>query len=229
MSIGSDLTSRLNTAFTAAKTNTAAVNAALGATGTSNSTLDQTAFLKLFTTQLKNQDPFEPMDNSQMVAQMAQFSSVAGISEMNSALKNISTELSSSRIAAASSWIGRSMLVKSNVATPDKAGQYGGQFTLGADSGKVSVDLIDGSGNVLKTLDLGAQAKGDVSWYWDGTDGAGNRLSSDAVRVRVNGGAATNAATWASIAGVQSPADASQTKLLTPLGTFAPEDAIKIG
>ena len=55
--------------------------------------LGQTDFLRLMTTQLKEQDPFSPVDNQAMVAQMAQFSSVAGISEMNIALKSISTQI----------------------------------------------------------------------------------------------------------------------------------------
>jgi flagellar basal-body rod modification protein FlgD len=59
-----------------------------------NASLDQTAFLRLMTTQLKEQDPFNPMDNTQMVAQMAQFSSVAGISEMNTSLRGIAAQLS---------------------------------------------------------------------------------------------------------------------------------------
>jgi flagellar basal-body rod modification protein FlgD len=62
--------------------------------GTLNKTLDQTAFLRLMTTQLKSQDPFDPVDNQAMVAQMAQFSSVAGISEMNTTLRDISTQIS---------------------------------------------------------------------------------------------------------------------------------------
>ena len=61
--------------------------------GTTPQSLDQTAFLRLMTTQLNAQDPFNPMDNTQMVAQMAQFSSVAGIAEMNTALKAITTEI----------------------------------------------------------------------------------------------------------------------------------------
>jgi flagellar basal-body rod modification protein FlgD len=59
-----------------------------------NASLDQTAFLRLMTTQLKEQDPFNPMDNTQMVAQMAQFSSVAGISEMNGSLRSIAAQIS---------------------------------------------------------------------------------------------------------------------------------------
>jgi flagellar basal-body rod modification protein FlgD len=61
--------------------------------GGSNNTLDQNAFLRLMTTQLKSQDPFDPVDNQQMVAQMAQFSSVAGISEMNTSLRGIAEQL----------------------------------------------------------------------------------------------------------------------------------------
>jgi flagellar basal-body rod modification protein FlgD len=56
-------------------------------------TLDQNAFLRLMTTQLKAQDPFDPVDNQQMVAQMAQFSSVAGISEMNTSLRAIASQI----------------------------------------------------------------------------------------------------------------------------------------
>lgn len=55
--------------------------------------LGQEDFLRLMTSQLKQQDPFNPMDNQAMVAQMAQFSSVAGISEMNASLQSIATKL----------------------------------------------------------------------------------------------------------------------------------------
>lgn len=64
------------------------------APGGANAKLDQTAFLRLMTTQLKEQDPFNPVDNQAMVAQMAQFSSVAGISEMNMSLKGIADQIS---------------------------------------------------------------------------------------------------------------------------------------
>jgi len=63
------------------------------AKGSGAQKLDETAFLRLMTTQLKAQDPFNPVDNTAMVAQMAQFSSVAGISEMNASLKNIADQI----------------------------------------------------------------------------------------------------------------------------------------
>jgi flagellar basal-body rod modification protein FlgD len=55
--------------------------------------LGQTDFLRLMSTQLQQQDPFDPVDNQAMVAQMAQFSSVAGISEMNVSLRGIADQI----------------------------------------------------------------------------------------------------------------------------------------
>ena len=61
--------------------------------GSGEKQLGQSDFLALMTTQLKQQDPFDPVDNQAMVAQMAQFSSVAGISEMNVSLKSIADQI----------------------------------------------------------------------------------------------------------------------------------------
>ena len=55
--------------------------------------MDQSDFLTLMTAQMKNQDPFDPVDNKEMLAQMAQFSSLAGINDVNSTLQQISTKL----------------------------------------------------------------------------------------------------------------------------------------
>lgn len=56
-------------------------------------TLDQSDFLKLMTAQLSLQDPFDPVDNKEMIAQMAQFSSLSGINEMSATLKTIAARL----------------------------------------------------------------------------------------------------------------------------------------
>lgn len=70
----------------------AAQNAA-GTTGRDYATLGQADFLRLLTVQVQQQDPFDPVDNKEMLAQMAQFSSVAGISEVNATLQKISAKL----------------------------------------------------------------------------------------------------------------------------------------
>ncbi|MFO1260240.1 MAG: flagellar hook capping FlgD N-terminal domain-containing protein [Sphingomonadaceae bacterium] len=196
--------------------------------GVTQKSMAQTDFLTLLTAQLKSQDPFNPMDNAQMVAQMATISNTSGIAEMNQSLKAISESLTGSRINDAASWIGRSMLVKSNIAAPDAQGAYAGQFTTDADASALSVSLIDGSGNTVKTIDLGARPAGDVSFYWDGKDDAGNYIAGQPLQVKVTGATPTEVDTWASIAAVQSPADGSQAMLITPLGKFTPAEAIKL-
>ena len=194
-----------------------------------NDTIGVAGFLTLMTAQMQYQDPFSPMDNNQMVAQMAQFSQLASSNDANTLLSSIADSLSGSRLSDAASWIGKSMLVKSNIAAPDRYGQYAGELTRAADADAVSVDLIDGSGAVVASMDLGAQKAGTVPFYWDGTDADGNSLDMGNLQVKVRGATPAQISTWASIAAVQSPAGGSDTKLITPLGNYAPTDALRLG
>ncbi|MBJ7443434.1 MAG: flagellar hook capping protein [Sphingobium sp.] len=196
--------------------------------GTGKSEMGQEDFLRLLTAQMQTQDPFEPVDNAEMVSQMATITNSSGIAEMNANLASIKEQLSGTRIGDAASWIGRSMLVQSNIAAPDASGLYAGQITLPAAVDGASVDLVDASGNVVKSIDLGSQPAGDVSFYWDGKDDTGATVSTAALQVKVNGATPSKVATWATIAAVQSPADGSSSKLITALGTYSPSDALSL-
>ncbi|HAF41825.1 MAG TPA: flagellar hook capping protein [Sphingobium sp.] len=196
--------------------------------GTGSATMDQSSFLTLLTAQMQYQDPFEPVDNAQMVSQMATITNSSGIAEMNATLKSLASELTGTRLGDAASWIGKSMLVQSNIAAPDATGTYAGQITLTDAVDGATIDLIDADGNVVKTIDMGAQEAGDVTFYWDGKDDAGETVATDALQVKVNGATPSRVATWATIAAVQSPADGSSSKLITALGTYSPSDAISL-
>jgi len=216
-------------------TGNAAIDSLTNTTSTNKSSaLDQEAFLKLMTTQLKTQDPFDPVDNTQMVAQMAQFSSVAGISEMNASLTGIANTLASSRLGDAASWIGRSALVPSEVAPQLGDGSYAGEITLPAAASEVTMNFVDANGQVVHTEQLGAQAAGTIAFHWDGKGADGASAASGPLQIMISatGASGTIAAAtsaWTPIAGVQSPAGGSATKLVTPLGLIAPEDAIRLG
>lgn len=196
--------------------------------GTGKAQMGQEDFLRLLTAQMQTQDPFEPVDNAEMVSQMATITNSSGIAEMNQNLASIKEQLTGTRLGDAASWIGKSMLVQSNIAAPDANGLYAGQITLPAAVDGASVDLVDASGNVVKSIDLGSQPAGDVSFYWDGKDDAGNSISTAALQVKVKGATPSKVATWATIAAVQSPADGSSSKLITALGTYSPSDAISL-
>jgi len=200
----------------------------------SNNQLDQNAFLKLMTTQLQTQDPFNPVDNTQMVAQMAQFSSVTGIAEMNASLKTLVSNLTGNRVGDAANWIGRAALVASDIATPLSNGSYAGEITLPENADNVQINLVDANGAIVHQQTLGAQEAGAIAFQWDGKDAAGNVVATGPLQVQVtaantDGVIDTDVATWAGISAVQSPAGGSSTRLVTPLGLLAPEDALRLG
>ena len=92
--------------------------------------LGQSDFLKLMTTQLQNQDPFAPMDNGDFIAQMAQFSTVTGIQEMNTSIGKLVGEFDQARIATASNLLGHSVLVPGNIGRADENGELHGVLDL---------------------------------------------------------------------------------------------------
>ncbi|PZU13271.1 MAG: flagellar hook capping protein [Sphingobium sp.] len=196
--------------------------------GTGKSTMDQASFLTLLTAQMQYQDPFQPVDNAQMVSQMATITNSSGIAEMNATIKNLASQLTGTRLGDAASWIGKSMLVQSNIAAPDATGAYAGQITLPKAVEGATVDLVDAAGNTVKTIEMGPQAAGDVTFFWNGKNDAGETIASSALQVKVNGATPTKVATWATIAAVQSPADGSSSKLITALGSYKPSDALSL-
>ncbi|PZU11554.1 flagellar hook capping FlgD N-terminal domain-containing protein [Sphingomonas sp.] len=195
----------------------------------SNNTIDQAGFLKLLTAQLTTQDPTEPMDNNQMVQQMATFSQVAGTTEMNESLKTISSDIAASRFGDASGWIGRAALVSSDIAAPASNGAYAGEITLPSDAKSVTLNLVNSDGQIVYNAELGAKSAGAVNWSWDGKDESGNAVAGPLqISVSATGTDGTSSvsptiAAWTEIASVQSPASGT-TKLITGLGSFSPTD-----
>ena len=128
--------------------------------------LGQADFLKLMTTQLQNQDPFAPMENAEFIAQMAQFSTVTGITEINESLKGMSDQLSEFRIATAANMLGHSVLVPGSTAYPDGSGSISGAIDMPEASGNTEIVYRSEVGEILHTQQLGAQAAGLVGFSW---------------------------------------------------------------
>lgn len=148
-------------------TNTNNVTSALQA-----QTLSQNDFLKLMTSQLQNQDPMKPLDNSEFVSQMAQFSTVSGIQNLQNSFSTLATSLSSGQALQASSLVGHNVLTPSTSA----ALTAGGTVALGVDSpasGDVVVNVTDASGQLVRTIDLGTQSSGLSKFQWDGLTNSG--------------------------------------------------------
>lgn len=177
-----------------------------------NKDLGQQDFLTLMTAQLQNQDPFAPMENGDFLAQMAQFSSVAGLDKINETLTSMSSEMSNGRIATASSLLGQSVLVPGNLARPDSNGEIHGVVDLDTSADNVTVTFMDTvTGAILHKDELGGQRSGLVGFDWtDVPDNIVNNHSAVRVSVEVTNGEETKvmgASVYARVTGVQMPTD----------------------
>jgi len=129
--------------------------------------LGQSDFLKLMTTQLQNQDPFAPMDNGDFIAQMAQFSTVTGIEDMNASLGKLVEEFDQARIATASNLLGHSVLVPGNIGRPDDEGELHGVLDLPEATISTQLNYVDAdTNNSLFKEDLCPRAAGLVGFKW---------------------------------------------------------------
>jgi len=133
----------------------------------SSDSLGQNDFLKLMTTQLQNQDPFAPMDNGDFIAQMAQFSTVTGITEVNSSLQKLVDKFDQGRIATAANLLGHSVLVPGSISRADENGELHGVLDLPQATSMAKIIISDAdSGEELNVMDLGPQAAGLVGFTW---------------------------------------------------------------
>lgn len=157
------------------------IYAALNATGKSTATTttvedSQDRFLKLLVTQLKNQDPLNPMDNAQMTSQLAQMSTVSGIEKLNTTLNTLVDNLGSSQSMQAADLIGKSVLVPGSQLTLKSGAAYAG-IKLASAADQVTLKVMDATGAVIKTEKLGAQKAGVINIGWDGTTDSGVNAS----------------------------------------------------
>ncbi|NTV95918.1 MAG: flagellar hook assembly protein FlgD [Thiobacillus sp.] len=142
-------------------------------------------FLKLLVTQLKNQDPMNPMDNADMTMQLAQMSTVEGINKLNTSMEGLLSSYQSAQTMQATGLIGHQVLTEGNLMTLS-SGQALGAANLAAAADEVTVTVLDSSGKVVDTLELGAQKAGQLGFAWDGLDTAGNVMADGSYRFTVS-------------------------------------------
>jgi flagellar basal-body rod modification protein FlgD len=148
----------------------------IGITGTSLKTSGQASadaqqdrFLKLLVAQLNNQDPMNPMDNAQMTSQMAQINTVTGISQLNETMKSMAGQFTAMQVMQGTSMIGHDVLMQSNMLSVN-AGTANGAIDLSGNADKVSVQILSPGGQLLDTINLGAQSAGLHPFSWDASN-----------------------------------------------------------
>lgn len=168
-----------------ASSSTSNATAAAAASSAATQTLGENDFLTMMMAQLKNQDPLNPMDNTAFVAQLAQFSQVSGIQNLNTTMTSLSQNMTSNQALQASSLIGKQVYVPTSTAVYGGTGSLSGQITVPQATSAVNVAISDSNGNVVKNMTLGSQAAGTTPFTWDGTDNLGNQVSAGNYTVAV--------------------------------------------
>jgi flagellar basal-body rod modification protein FlgD len=182
----------INTNNTASTASTASNTAATSASTLSGS-MSQADFLKLMTAQLQAQDPTNPVDNSQFVSQMAQFSQLSATQGIQTSLDTLSTSLNSA--TQTSQVLSSSNLVDRQVLVPASTIAYSGSAVTGAanmtGTGDLTVNIMDASGNVVRSIDEGSQNTGLAQFSWDGKDNSGNALPQGSYTMSASSGGAS--------------------------------------
>ena len=154
----------------------------------SNQTLDQEDFLKLLTQQLAQQDPTEPVDNDQMITQMASFSTVEGIAQMTEQFDSLNSVMTSSQALQASSLVGQKVLIPSNIADRVVGSDIGAVIsTPSGTNGDVTVTVENEDGEVIRTINIGQQNAGNNDFSWDGKDEDGNEVEEGLYSITATG------------------------------------------
>lgn len=146
-------------------------------TESANGDLGRADFLELMLAQIKNQDPLKPMQGEEFVAQLAQFSTVQGIENLNSSFSSVASALQSNQFLQASALVGQNVSVPSDVGYMDAATGLSGQVDLPAFVPDLTVKLYDQAGQLVRTIPMGAQEQGLVDFTWEGLDDEGEGLA----------------------------------------------------
>lgn len=138
-------------------------------------TLSQEDFLKLFTTQMQFQNPLEPLDNYQMATQMAQFSSVESLNNINQSLNNLLAYQTSANNLQAQTLVGKKIEARGSGLSIDQGAVSQGAYQL-SKSGNAIVKIFDAQGNCVRTIPLGVKDTSKQKLAWDGKNQDGAAL-----------------------------------------------------
>ena len=201
---------------------TAQYNAQKAATPQSTS-MGQSEFLTLFTTQLKNQDPTDPVKNEAFVAQLAQFSQLEATTAMKTSMNSLVSSMSNDRMLGAASLMGKQVAVPDGPVEVTNTTVSQGTINAPAGADGIQLQVFDSNGILVRTQIMGAQPPGDVTLAWDGmTDGGAAAANGTYRYVATMNSKGTMSKptvnTYATVTGVSSAGTSDGTMLLEVAG-----------
>ena len=150
--------------------------------------LAQQDFLKLMVAQIQHQDPLKPQENGDFLGQMAQFSTVEGLQDMQKTMTNLAGSLVSNQALQASSMVGSFVRVPGDQAElpPGEGNRFFGAVELEQSVPNLKFEILSPSGEVVKTIGMGQQSAGTVEFKWDGINAKGETMPPGTYGVRAS-------------------------------------------
>ncbi|MFQ3230603.1 flagellar hook assembly protein FlgD [Reinekea sp.] len=133
--------------------------------------LGKSEFLELMIAQLNNQNPLEPQDNGQFIAELAQFSTVEGIQNMSAGFEDLAVSYKSSQALQASALVGGAVTVDGNTSSSLRHGELVfGMADIPAATDGLTLQITNDTGQIIESVALGYQPNGELSFKWDGAN-----------------------------------------------------------
>jgi flagellar basal-body rod modification protein FlgD len=142
------------------------------------SVLGKDDFMTLLLVQLQHQDPTEPMDSEKILTQTSQLASLESSSNTNKALEELAASLGSAQQFTTIAAIGKTADLGSNAITLAEGSTSSFEIYFPSDINQGSVQIVDDSGSLVKTIDVGTNKSGVYQFDWDGLDNSGNVAKS---------------------------------------------------
>jgi flagellar basal-body rod modification protein FlgD len=163
--------------------NSTALNQTAGLGASKKNELSQADFIELLVAQVKNQDPSKPLEPSQFMNQLAQFSTVNGVQELNNSFGTLSDKLASGQSIQAAALVGRTVMVPGGDTVLNDTGGITGQLELPQSSTGVTLKIYSARGELVRSLPMGANEAGTLQYNWDGFNDSGEAATAGRYRV----------------------------------------------
>ncbi len=141
---------------------------------TQNEEMGQQQFLQLFTAQLQNQNPLDPVKNEAFVAQLAQFSQLEALTNMQTSLDGFVDSMAGQQVLSSANLIGKTVALTGAPLNYQGQAEMGGVIELPEGASGVGVQVVNSQGQVVRNLILGPQMPGETQLKWNGADESGN-------------------------------------------------------
>jgi flagellar basal-body rod modification protein FlgD len=153
--------------------------------GASKAKLDREAFLKLLVAQISNQDPLSPMQGTEFVTQLSQFSMVEQAVQQTERLDLLSAQMGGLANGQASALVGKQVSVRGKSVAFDGTNATSANVTLASPAAKVTATLRNQDGEAVRTIELGGASGGALNVKWDGRDDAGRPVPAGSYGLEV--------------------------------------------